>query len=101
MHVQIRFLDESKAMQDAFLAGLIDELPGLQLFMCNTDRSALRLEHVNAPKQFDTSTTKRNVMVRIPTLASDVLEVRLPDSISNPYLVFALLLLAGLRGIEE
>ena len=30
-----------------------------------------------------------------------MIEVRLPDSLTNPYLNFALVLIAGLQGIEE
>lgn len=100
MHVQIRFL-EGQDHEEAFIAGLLRYLPELQLFMCNSARSYRRFENHNAPRCFDASDTRRNVMVRIPPLAKDVLEVRLPDSLSNPYLVFALVLLAGLRGIDE
>lgn len=100
MHVQVRFL-EGKNKLDSFIAGLIRYLPDVQLFMCNSARSHLRFKHIHAPKVFDASNQFRNVMVRIPPLARDVLEVRLPDSLSNPYLVFALVLMAGLKGVEE
>ncbi len=100
MHVQVRFL-EGLEHQNAFIAGLLKYLPDLQLFMCSNPNSYARFTHFNAPMRFDASDTVRNVMIRIPPLAKDVLEVRLPDSNSNPYLVFALILLAGLQGIEE
>lgn len=100
MHVQVRFL-EGQDREEAFVAGLLRYLPEVQLFMCNSPRSYRRFEHLHAPHVFDASDRKRNVMVRIPPLAKDVLEVRLPDSLSNPYLVFALVLLAGMKGIEE
>ncbi len=100
MHVQVRFL-EGLEHQNAFIAGLLKYLPDLQLFMCSDPNSYARFTHFNAPSRFDASDTLRNVMVRIPPLAKDVLEVRLPDSNSNPYLVFSLVLLAGLQGLKE
>lgn len=101
MHVQVRFLGDSLEKKPAFIAGLIRYLPEMQLFMCASEASAKRLEYPSAPKQFDFSDTVRNVMVRIPPLAQDVLEVRLPDSVSNPYMNYALILMAGLKGIEQ
>lgn len=100
MHVQVRFVEGLKK-RDAFIAGLLKYLPEMQLFMCSSPLSVKRLASVNAPGRFDVSDTVRNVMVRIPPLAKDVIEVRLPDSLTNPYLNFALVLIAGLQGIEE
>lgn len=100
MHVQVRFL-EGLEKQDAFIGGLLKYLPEVQLFMCHDQSSYARFSHPNAPSYFNASYSLRNVMVRIPPLAKDVLEVRLPDSNCNPYLVFALILLAGMQGIKE
>ncbi len=100
MHVQVRFVEGLKK-RDAFIAGLLKYLPEMQLFMCSSPLSVKRLASANAPGCFDVSDTIRNVMVRIPPLAKDVIEVRLPDSLTNPYLNFALVLIAGLQGIEE
>lgn len=100
MHVQVRFVD-GLAKKSAFIAGLLKYLPEMQLFMCSSPMSVRRLASWNAPSYFDVSDTKRNVMVRIPPLAKDVIEVRLPDSLSNPYLNFTLVLIAGLQGIKE
>lgn len=100
MHVQVRFLNHPEK-QDAFLAGLMKYLPDLQLFMCATPQSYKRLDHSSAPHYFNYSKEIRNVMVRIPPLSPDVMEIRLPDSISNPYLNFALILMAGMKGIDE
>ncbi len=100
MHVQVRFVD-GLAKKNAFIAGLLKYLPEMQLFMCSSPMSVRRLASWNAPSYFDVSDTKRNVMVRIPPLAKDVIEVRLPDSLSNPYLNFTLVLIAGLQGIKE
>lgn len=101
MHVQVRFLDGSQKHMDAFIGGLLRYLPDVQLFMCPTKESLRRLQYQTAPGRFDTSDRIRNVMVRIPPRTPDVLEVRLPDSKSNPYLVFALVLKAGLQGMKE
>lgn len=101
MHVQIRFLNSSKEDQEFFLAGLLENLPALQLLFCPGKTSHNRLEHPSSPSEAGWSGTNRNVMVRIPPLARDVLEVRLADSNANPYLVFALILECGLQGMEN
>lgn len=101
MHVQIRFLPESIDKQSAFIAGLLNYLPDVQLFLCPSAASYTRLAYPTAPQRFNFSDRIRNVMVRIPPLSHDVLEVRLPDAQANPYLTFALVLFAGMEGIRQ
>lgn len=101
MHVQIRFLGDSLYKQGAFIAGLLRYLPDVQLFLCPSAESYTRLAYATAPKRFNFSDRIRNVMVRIPPLSHDVLEVRLPDAQANPYLTFALVLFAGMEGLRQ
>ena len=101
MHVQIRFLPECIDKQSAFIAGLLNYLPDVQLFLCPSAASYTRLAYPTAPQRFNFSDRIRNVMVRIPPLSHDVLEVRLPDAQANPYLTFALVLFAGMEGIRQ
>lgn len=101
LHIQVRFLEDDGSAQEAFLAGLLRYLPDLQVFFNPVSQSYRRLAHPSSPKKADYSATRRNVMVRRPPLAADVLEVRLADSQANPYLTFAMVLKCGRRGIEE
>jgi glutamine synthetase len=59
-----------------------------------------------APALVDWGHNNRSALVRIPAYKpkkenSTRVEVRSPDSACNPYLAFAVILAAGLKGIEE
>ena len=56
-----------------------------------------------APSDITWSSKQRTALVRVQTQRDEGarLELRSPDSSSNPYLVFALCLAAGLDGIEK
>ena len=59
-----------------------------------------------APNYICWGSNNRSAMVRVPMYKptkgnSTRIEVRSPDSATNPYLCFALMLAAGLKGIEE
>jgi glutamine synthetase len=73
-------------------------------------------QHVNSYKRLVTGfeapvyicwgQMNRSALVRVPRIrvgfeASTRLEVRSPDPVANPYLAFAVMLAAGLKGIEE
>ena len=56
--------------------------------------------------ELDALGANRSALVRVPMYtprkaSSRRIEVRSPDSACNPYLAFAVLLAAGLRGIEK
>lgn len=101
LHVQIRLRDLEEEKFHSFLAGILEYVPQGILFCCPTYSSYKRLGMHKAPDRADWSDTKRNVFLRIPVLNKDVMELRLPDSQANPYLVFSLLIEAGLKGMEE
>ncbi len=59
-----------------------------------------------APVHIGWARNNRSALVRVPVVKhgkveSTRLEYRAPDSACNPYLAFAVILAAGLRGIEE
>ena len=59
-----------------------------------------------APNYVCWGSNNRSALVRVPMYkptksGSTRIEVRTPDSATNPYLCFALLLAAGLKGVEE
>jgi len=58
-----------------------------------------------APAYATWAQVDRNAMVRIPTYkpkkeASTRIEIRSPDSACNPYLAFAVIIAAGIAGVE-
>lgn len=57
-----------------------------------------------APVTMVYSESNRSAAIRIPSVATDKekrIEVRFPDSLSNPYLALSALLMAGLDGIQN
>ncbi len=89
------------AMHEAFAAGILAHLKELTVFMNPTLESYKRLGKKKAPLYLTWSTKNRFQLLRIPSNAADRIEVRSPDPLANPYLVIALLIYAGVDGIEK
>lgn len=87
-----------------FTAGLLAHIKGMTLLNNPIVNSYKRLVRgYNAPVEVNWSESLRDTLVRIET-ASDggtQLILRSPDAASNPYLVIATCLAAGLEGIEK
>lgn len=86
-----------------FLAGVLNRAAELSLFLNPIANSYDRLGKDKAPKYVSWGTQNRSQLIRIP--ASDTnnsrIELRSPDPSVNPYIAFALLVHAGLDGIEK
>lgn len=90
-----------------YVAGLLKYAPEYSLITNPTINSYKRLVHGGeAPVGITWARNNRCALVRIPGYKPNKadacrIELRSPDPASNPYLVFAVLLAAGLKGIEE
>jgi len=90
-----------------FIAGVIKYAPETCLVTCQWVNSYKRLvPGYEAPIYLSWSRRNRSVLVRVPVYKpgkekSTRIEVRHPDPACNPYLAFAVMLGAGLKGIEE
>src|SRR5690242_4330795 len=90
-----------------FIAGLLTHAREFTAITNQTVNSYRRLlAGTEAPTAVTWGRANRSAMVRIPSYKpskanSTRVEVRSPDSACNPYLTFAVLLAAGLRGIEK
>ncbi len=90
-----------------FLAGLLKHSAELTLFTNQWINSYKRLvPGFEAPTRATWAMRNRDDLVRVPSFkpgreSSRRLEYRSPDAACNPYLVFALLLAAGLDGINN
>jgi glutamine synthetase len=90
-----------------FVAGLLKHAPEITAVTNQWVNSYKRLiGGGEAPPYVCWGSNNRSAMVRVPhykpgNSGSARVEVRTPDSATNPYLCFALLLAAGLKGIEE
>ncbi|MCS4490765.1 glutamine synthetase family protein [Corynebacterium sp. ES2794-CONJ1] len=101
--------DEYSLSQTAkhFIAGILTHAHEISAITNQWTNSYKRLLFGNeAPTAATWGVSNRSAMVRVPTyrLAKEQsrrVEIRTPDSASNPYLAFAVLLGAGLKGIRE
>ena len=120
MHLQLSlfrgeanaFYDESHELKisnvaQRYVAGLLQHAPELMLLTNQWVNSYKRLvPGTEAPLYATWSPKSHSDLVRVPEFrvgqeVSTRIEYRVPDAACNPYLAFAGVLAAGLRGIEE
>jgi len=99
--------DQLSEIARYFIAGLLRHARELTLFTNQWVNSYKRLvPGFEAPTRVTWAMRNHADLVRVPSVnpgreSSRRVEYRSPDSACNPYLVFALLLAAGLEGIEQ
>ena len=88
---------------NAFMAGIMKYIRGIALFLNPSQQSYTRLGRMEAPRYVSWAVQNRSQLIRIPADPSGRrrIELRSPDPAANPYLAFALLIRAGLYGIEH
>jgi len=88
-----------------YIGGIIKHARALNAFTNASTNSYKRLvPGFEAPTLLAYSARNRSASVRVPWVSSPKerrIEVRFPDSTSNPYFAFAAMLLAGLEGIQN
>ena len=87
----------------SMIAGVLDKIREMTVFLNPTENSYLRLGKNKAPGFISWSRENRSQLVRIPAAFGEYrrLELRSPDPAANPYLAFALLIRAAMEGIER
>ena len=87
----------------SFIAGVLSHMPEMTVFCNAASASYARLLGKNAPKGVGWSRMGRGQILRLPPPQGDSarIELRSPDNLCNPYIVYALTLLAGLDGIHR
>lgn len=85
------------------IAGVLDKAREMTAFLNPTDNSYERFGSDKAPEFVSWSSENRSQLIRIPAAVGEYrrAELRSPDPAANPYLAFALLIYAGLFGIEN
>lgn len=115
MHLNMRLLKDGKYVfedengklsrdGEAFMAGILRHIQGMTAVFNPLVNSYKRLvPGFEAPSEVTWSRKQRNALIHVRGRLSEGLnlELRSPDSASNPYLVFALCLAAGLEGMGE
>ena len=85
------------------MAGMLDKAEDITLFTNPLESSYKRFGYNKAPMYISWSAENRSQLLRIPAAVGEYYraELRSPDPSANPYLAFALIIYAGLYGIEN
>ena len=88
---------------EGFLAGILRRALDITSILNPMPNSYERLGKMEAPGSVSWSHRNRSQWIRIPAAHGEFsrMELRAPDPAMNPYLAFALLIHAGLEGMEE
>jgi glutamine synthetase len=94
--------DDHSKVAESFIAGILAKTQEVTLFLNPLANSYDRFGRLDAPKYVSWSHQNRSQLVRIPAAQGEKvrMELRSPDPSLNPYLAFALIIAAGLDGIE-
>lgn len=85
------------------IAGILEKIEEMTLFLNPCEESYRRLGHDKAPCYVTWSAENRSQLIRIPAAVGKYrrAELRSADPMTNPYIAYALLIYAGLYGIEK
>ncbi len=88
---------------ESFIAGVLSKVMEITAFLNPLPVSYERLGEFEAPKYVSWSYGNRSQLIRIPAASGEKMrmELRSPDPSINPYLAFALVIQAGIEGIEK
>lgn len=94
---------EHSTVAESFIAGILSRTPEMTLLLNPLANSYERFGAYEAPKYVSWSHQNRSQLVRIPAAVAEKIrmELRSPDPSINPHIAFALILAAGLDGIES
>ena len=113
MHINLSLSKEGKNLfqsgdthcesAESFVAGILERAAEITAFLNPIPNSYRRLGAFEAPRYVTWSRGNRSQLVRIPAAYGEYnrMELRSPDPSCNAYLAFALLLHAGLDGMER
>lgn len=94
---------QSDAAGRQFIAGILRRIREITLFLNPLTNSYARFGSFEAPAYITWSDKSRFQLISFPIAGDNTvhMELRSPDACLNPYLAFALLLNAGLEGVEQ
>lgn len=106
LHINIRVEGEDgrdDTLRASFLAGILARIREITVFLNPTPRSYSRLGARRAPGYVAWSTENSGRLIHSPLYEQELglIKLRSPDPKANPYLAFALLIYAGLDGVER
>ena len=99
---ETNLISDDKEFSDCFMAGIINRMRDITIFLnCRRD-SYDRLGYLEAPKYITWSMQNNSRLFRVPEINGRRKHfiLRSPDSCLNPYLATAILLQAGIAGVK-
>lgn len=95
--------DDSKEYINSFMAGILEHISEITVFLNPSAKSYERLGEKKAPKYISWCEENRSMLIRIPLVKGTCkrIELRSPDPCANPYIAYALIIYAGLDGIKK
>lgn len=104
LHINISVhSDDGSDLMPYIIAGILSKISDITIFLNHSEQSYQRLGKDKAPKYISWSSENRSQLVRVPAAVGEYrrVELRSSDPTANPYIAFALLIYAGLYGIEN
>ena len=88
---------------DPMIAGILDKISDMTVFLNPTANSYKRFGSNKAPRYISWSSENRSQLIRIPAAVGEYrrAELRSADPTANPYIAYALLIYAGMYGLEH
>ena len=101
MHINISVGDAEQLPH--VIAGIMEKIRDMTVFLNPCENSYERFGSDKAPAYISWSSENRSQLIRIPAThkANPRAELRSADPTANPYLAFALLIYAGIYGVEN
>ncbi|MDD6735241.1 MAG: glutamine synthetase family protein [Clostridiales bacterium] len=103
INMSIQKVNEERGLLPYAIAGIMNRITDMTVFLNPTDNSYERLGKCKAPRFITWSQENRSQLIRIPAAGGTGkrLELRSPDPKANPYIAFALIIYAVLEGIRN
>ena len=103
INMSVKASDDNSDNMSFIIAGILEKISDMTVFLNPLENSYKRFGHNKAPRYISWSGQNRSQLVRVPAALGEYkrAELRSPDPSANPYLAFALLIYAGLYGIQN
>ena len=104
MHINVSArCDENAQPLPGVIAGILENIRDMTLFMNPCEESYYRLGYDKAPLYVTWSAENRSQLIRIPAAVGEYrrAELRSADPMTNPYIAYALMIYAGLHGLAH
>ncbi len=102
-HINMSVQGGGPEQMEHMMAGILNRVGEMTRFLNPSEGSYQRLGSHKAPRYISWSRDNRSQLIRVPAASGEYrrCELRSPDCTANPYIAFALLIWAGLEGLEQ